>query len=90
MAGPHALSLVGSGLIHNASACHIASQELRTLPVLSKTAELPLDAPQLFLPDSVPAVASHELAKIEAAMPPETSGLDYARASVVITLSKPD
>jgi len=35
------VSLVGSGLIHNESACHIASQELRTLPVLSKTAELP-------------------------------------------------
>jgi len=83
MAGPHALSLVGSGLIHNASACHIASQELRTLPVLSKTAELPLDTPQLFLPDRVPAVESHELAKIEAAMFPETSGLDFVKERLV-------
>ena len=75
--------LGGSGLIHNATACHIASQELRTLPVLSRSAELPLNAPQLFLPDSVPAVASHELAKIEAAMPPETSGLDYVKDLLV-------
>jgi len=77
------VSLEGSGLIHNVSACHIASQEIRTLPVLSKTAELPLDAPQLFLPDRVPAVASHELAKIEAAMSPETSGLDYVKERLV-------
>ena len=54
-------------------------QEIRTLPVLSKTEELPLDVPQLFLPDRVPAVASHELAKIESAMSPETSGLDYVK-----------
>jgi len=73
------VSLVGSGLIHNASACHIATQELRTLPVLSKTAELPLDTPQLFLPDRVPAVEGHELAKIEAAMAPKTSGLNFVK-----------
>ena len=50
------VSLVGSGLILNASACHISTQEVRTIPVLSKTAEQNLDAPLLFLPDSVPAL----------------------------------
>jgi len=44
------VSLVGSGLIHNASACHIASQEIRTIPVLSRTAELTFDAPSCFCP----------------------------------------
>jgi len=39
------VSLVGSGLIHNASTCHISSQEVRTIPVLSRTAERNLDAP---------------------------------------------
>jgi len=38
--------------------------------------ELPLGAPHLYLPDEVPAVASHEIARIEAAMPPETTRLD--------------
>jgi len=47
--------------------------------VLSKTAEFHLDTPQLFLPDRIPAVESQELAKIEAAMSPETSGLDLAK-----------
>jgi hypothetical protein len=79
----HTVSLGGSGLIHNASTCHIASQEIRTLPVLSKTMELPLDVPHLYLPDEVPAVASHEIARIEAAMPPETTGLDYVKARLV-------
>jgi len=37
----HTVSLGVSGLIHNASTCHIASQEIRTLPVLSKTMKLP-------------------------------------------------
>jgi hypothetical protein len=56
----------GSGLIHNASTCHIASQEIRTLPVLSKIMELLLDNPHLYLPDEVPAVASHKRARIKA------------------------
>jgi hypothetical protein len=59
------VSLGGSGHIHNASACHNASPEIRTLPVPSKTSELTLDAPQVFLPDRIPAVSSHELAKID-------------------------
>ena len=45
--------------------------------------ELPLDAPRLYLSDEVSAVASHELARIEAAMPPETTGLDYVKARLV-------
>ena len=73
------VSLDGSGLIHNASTCHIATQELRTLPILSKAAELPLDTPQLFLPDSIPVVEGRELFKIEEAMSPETSGLDFVK-----------
>jgi hypothetical protein len=74
------VSLGGTGLIHNASTCHIASQEIRALPVLSKTMELPLNTPRLCLPDEVPAVASHEISGIEAAMPPETTGLEYVKA----------
>jgi hypothetical protein len=77
------VSFGGSGLIHNASTCHIASQEIKTLPVLSKTMELPLDAPHLYHPDKVPAVASHEIARIEAVMPLETTGLDYVKARLV-------
>jgi len=83
MAVPHVRCLVGSGLIHYASVCHVASQELRTLPVLSKTAELPLVAPQLFLPDRIPLVESHELAPIEAALSPKTSGLDFIKERLV-------
>jgi len=57
----------------------------KDLPILSKTMELPLDAsiPHLYLPDEFPAVASHEISRIEAAMPPETTGLDYVKARLV-------
>jgi hypothetical protein len=79
----HTVSLRETGLIHNASTCHIASQEIRKLPVLSKTTELPLDTPRLYLPDEVPTVVSHEISRIEAAMPPETTGLEYVKAQLV-------
>ena len=39
--------------------------------------------PQLLLPDSVPALASHEVAKIVEAMPPESSGLDFVKERLV-------
>jgi hypothetical protein len=83
MAGPHTVSLGGTGLIHYVSTCHIASQEIRTLPELSKTMELLLDTPRLYLPDEIPAVASHEISRIEAAMPPENTGLEYVKARLV-------
>jgi len=35
------------------------------------------------LSDEVPAVASHEIARIEAAIPPEITGLDYVKARLV-------
>jgi hypothetical protein len=69
--------------MHNASTYHIASQDIRTLPVQSKIMELPLDVPHLYLPDEVPAVASHEISWIEAAMPPKTTRLDYVKARLV-------
>ena len=77
------VSLVGGGLIHNASACHISTQEVRTIPVLSKTAERDLDAPLLFLPDGVPELPSHEVAKLVEALPPETSELDFVKERLV-------
>ena len=77
------VSLVGGGLIHNASACHISTQEVRTIPVLSKTAERNLDTHLLFLPDSVPALPSHEVAKLVEDMPPETSELDFVKERLV-------
>ena len=54
-----------------------------TLPFLSKKTELPLDALQLFLPDKIPSVESHELAQNEAALSPETSGLDFIKERLV-------
>jgi len=49
------VSLVGSGLLHNASACHISSQDVRTIPVLSRTTELNLNAPCVLQPRRPPA-----------------------------------
>jgi hypothetical protein len=45
--------------------------------------ELHLDAPRLYLPDKVPVVASQEVSRIEAAMPPEATDLDYVKARLV-------
>jgi len=45
--------------------------------------ELPFDAPHLYLPDEVPAVASQEISRIEAGMPPETTEICYVKARLV-------
>ena len=79
----HAVTLWGSGIIYNASVCHIASQAIRTLPVLSKSVELHLDVPHLYLPDEVSLVTSQGVSRIEAAMPSEATVLDRLKARLV-------
>jgi len=78
----HTVSLGGSGLLHNASTCHIASQEIRTLPVLSKTMELPSTPYGCIIPANFTRL-SHEVSRIEAALPPEATRLDYVKARLV-------
>jgi len=73
------LTPLGDGVIHNAYTCHIASQEIRTLPELSRTMELNIGTPHLYLPDEIPMFASQGIPRIEAAMPPEATGFDYIK-----------
>jgi hypothetical protein len=79
----HAVTLWGSGIIYNASVCHIAFQEIKTLTVLSKSVELHLDAPYLYFPDKVSVVTNQEVSRIEAAMPSEATDLDHLKARLV-------
>jgi hypothetical protein len=79
----HAVTFWGSGIRYNASVCHIVSQEIRTLPVLSKSVEQHPDDPHLYLPDKVSLVTNQEVSRIEAAMPSKATDLDHLKARLV-------
>jgi hypothetical protein len=71
------LSLHGSGLLQNASACHFQTAGLQLFPVLSGTSRFDGAAPKLYTPE-LPAVAS----------PPEVRLLqEIANVSQLATIS---
>jgi hypothetical protein len=75
----HTRTLSGAGLIHNATRCSITSGEIRTLPELHGVAHANLDAPSVYVPDSVPILSRHELPRVEAALTSEVNELDQLK-----------
>jgi hypothetical protein len=53
--------LSAAGLIHNTSMCFISTEEIRSLSELDGKTMTTLDTPHFYIPDTVSAVASHEL-----------------------------
>jgi hypothetical protein len=54
----HTRTLSGAGLIHNATRCAITSGEIRTLPELHGVARANIDAPAVYVPDSLPVLSA--------------------------------
>jgi hypothetical protein len=51
--------LSDGGIIHNAMACSISSNQVQTLPELHRTDYVHLDTPVLVLPNLSPILAAH-------------------------------
>ena len=68
-----------AGVIHNATACSIASSEIRTLSELHGSAYTKLDTPSLYLPDVSPILEVHKLPQLQEAFPMEARELDTLR-----------
>jgi hypothetical protein len=75
----HTRTLFGAGLFHNATRCAITSGEIRTLPELHGVAHANIDAPAVYVPDSLPVLSAHELPRVEAALASEVNELDSSR-----------
>jgi len=56
----HIRSLHGGGLIHNATTCAVATQQIRTLPELRQTDYIHLDTPTWHLPKLTPMMSLPE------------------------------
>jgi len=57
---PHTRILVNAGLLINASACHVSTEELHIYPTLRGSMQTELNTPHLFLPDKVPIISPYE------------------------------
>jgi hypothetical protein len=74
--------LEGSGLIHNATRCHIITQGMQVLPALEGSSETYAEAPQFFVPEKVTGLRHHEWDAIAEALPQEGESLDLLMAMV--------
>jgi hypothetical protein len=69
-----------AGLIYNATTCSIiASDEVRTLPVLQETLRAQPRAPLLYLPDKSAVLAEHEVPQIAETLTANIKQLDELR-----------
>jgi len=71
--------LSGAVLIQNATQCTITTGEIRTLPELHGVQRANLVAPSVYVPDSSPILAKHELPRVEEALVPGVNDLDQLK-----------
>jgi hypothetical protein len=80
----HTRTLFGAGFIHNATRCTITSGEIRTLPKLHGVARANIDAPDVYVPDSLPVLSAHEIPRVEAALAMEVNELDRLKDHLAV------
>jgi len=71
----HTMTLYGTGILHNASACHINSDGITIFPELHGTSLAELDSPKFHLPDNIPIVTSDEVQQLEDLSPTDIQRL---------------
>jgi hypothetical protein len=76
--------LFGTGLIHNATRSTITSGEIRTLPELHGVTHANIDAPPVYVRDSLPVLSAHELPRIEAALAMKVNELDRLKDHLAV------
>jgi hypothetical protein len=80
----HSRTLFGAGFIHNATRCTITPGEIRTLPELHGVAHANIDAPAVYVPDSLSVLSAHELSLVEAALTSEVNELDQLKDHLAV------
>jgi len=64
-------TLQGNGIIFDASACLLTTDQIQTPPEILGTAQFTLDATGIYVPDHVPIATSHEMQELQEAIPSE-------------------
>ena len=76
------ITLYEAGILHNASECHIVSDEVRLFPDLYGTSQAELDKPRFYLPDNITIIAGDETKQLENISPAEIQRLREVQAKI--------
>jgi hypothetical protein len=66
---PHTELLMGSGLLRNATTCHVSTSDMQILPTLRGSMRGELEAPRLYFSSKTPIPAEHEARQLEQITP---------------------
>ena len=77
---PRNLFLEATGLLHNATTCHVTSSEIQLLPELHGVTGVKIDSPQLMIPDTVSNATELEIQQLKDITPAEIQKPDEIRS----------
>jgi hypothetical protein len=83
---PRTQVLVNAGLLINASACHVSTDDLRIYPTLRGTMQTERDTPHIFMPDKVPIILPHESQQLHEMTIPTLQRLDNIKSRLTTSL----
>jgi len=83
---PRTQVLVNGGLLFNAPACHVSTEDLHIYPTLRGSMQTELNTPPTFLPDKVPIISQHESHKLQELTPPTLQALDSIQSHLATSL----
>ena len=87
---PRTQVLVKAGLLFNASACHVSTEDLHMYPTLLGSMQTELNTPHIFLPDKVPIISQHESHQLPELKIPTLQALDSIQSLLATPLHSID
>jgi len=86
----HTQVLVNAGLLINASACHVSTEDLCIYPTLRGTMQTELNTPHISLPDKVPIIVPYESQQLHELTMPTLQALNNIQSSLATPLHSID
>jgi len=83
---PRTQVLMKDGLLINASACHVSTEDLRIYPTLRGTRQAERDTPHIFMSDKVPIISPHESQQLHEMTIPILLRLDNLNSRLATSL----
>jgi hypothetical protein len=69
-------------MIHGSSNCPLTAEKLQAFPRISGIFQTAIDAAQLYVPDRLTVITSHELQTLKDSVPSEVAQLNYIKSQV--------
>jgi len=83
---PRTQVLVDAGLLINASACHVSTEDLLIYPTLRGTMQTERDTPHIFTPDKIPIISPHLSQQLHEMTIPTLQRLDKLNSRLATSL----